>query len=150
MLQAVSSVAGAWTNSAIRQSDWTRYAKTGKAAYRNQLITLPVVLIVSATLGTYTTGAVANMYGKVIWQPIQLLEFLLDNNYNAATRAGCFFAGLGFFLSQISVNLAQNSVAAGMDLASLAPKWIDVKRGGLIMCFVGCKCFLTLFAFHTT
>jgi NCS1 family nucleobase:cation symporter-1 len=31
----------------------------------------------------------------------------------------------------------QNSVAAGMDLASLAPKWIDVKRGALIMCIVG-------------
>lgn len=35
------------------------------------------------------------------------------------------------------MNLVQNSVAAGMDLASLAPRWIDVKRGSLIMCFVG-------------
>jgi cytosine/uracil/thiamine/allantoin permease len=35
------------------------------------------------------------------------------------------------------VNLVQNSVAAGMDLASIAPRWIDVKRGSLIMCVVG-------------
>ncbi|KAK3045274.1 hypothetical protein LTS18_014141, partial [Coniosporium uncinatum] len=35
------------------------------------------------------------------------------------------------------VNLVQNSVAAGMDLASLAPRWLDVTRGALIMCVVG-------------
>ncbi|RDI76442.1 hypothetical protein Vi05172_g13577 [Venturia inaequalis] len=107
------------------------------AAAINQLITLPLVLTVTAALGTFATSAVTNMYGKQIWQPITLLEFLLMDNYNAATRAGCFFAAFGFFLSQVSVNLVQNSVAAGMDLASLAPKWIDVKRGALIMCIVG-------------
>ncbi|KAF2400573.1 hypothetical protein EJ06DRAFT_397208 [Trichodelitschia bisporula] len=137
MLQCVSSVAGAWTGSAIRQSDWTRYAKTKRAPVMNQLFTVPIALTVVATLGVFATSAVKDMYGKTIWQPITLLEFLLAHNYNAATRAGCFFAGLGFFLSQISVNLVQNSVAAGMDLASLAPKWIDVTRGSLIMCFVG-------------
>lgn len=137
MLQAVSAVAGSWTGSAIRQSDWTRYAKTKKAAAVNQLITLPIFLTVTAVLGTFATSAVANMYGEAIWQPIALLEFLLQNNYNASTRAGCFFAGLGFFLSQVSVNLAQNSVAAGMDISSLAPRWLDVHRGSLIMCVVG-------------
>jgi len=54
-------------------------------------------------LGVFATSAVFHMYGKQIWQPIVLLEFLLTDNYNAATRAGCFFAGLGFFWSQISV-----------------------------------------------
>jgi len=105
MLQAVSSVAGAWCGSAIRQSDWTRYAKTKRAAAVNQLITLPLVLTVTAALGTFATSAVTNMYGKQIWQPITLLEFLLTDNYNAATRAGCFFAAFGFFLSQVSVSV---------------------------------------------
>lgn len=137
MLQAVSSVAGAWTGSSIRQSDWTRYSSTKRAPLLNQLITVPLTITITAMLGVFATSAVYNMYGKQIWQPIQLLEFLLTDNYNAATRAGCFFAGLGFFWSQISVNLVQNSVAAGMDLASIAPRWIDVKRGSLIMCVVG-------------
>jgi NCS1 family nucleobase:cation symporter-1 len=43
------------------------------------------------------------MYGKLIWNPIAVLEMLLNTHYNAGTRAGCFFAGLGFFASQISV-----------------------------------------------
>jgi nucleobase:cation symporter-1, NCS1 family len=44
---------------------------------------------------------------------------------------------LSFGTDEKQVNLVQNSVAAGMDLASIAPRWIDVKRGSLIMCFVG-------------
>ncbi|OCT44047.1 putative permease C29B12.14c [Cladophialophora carrionii] len=137
MLRCVSSVAGAWTGSGIRQADWTRYAKTRRAAVLNQMITVPLTITITAMLGTFATSAVTNMYGQAIWQPITLLQFLLRNNYNASTRAGCFFAGLGFFLSQLSVNVVQNSVAAGMDLASLAPRWVDVTRGSLIMCLIG-------------
>jgi NCS1 family nucleobase:cation symporter-1 len=61
---------------------------------------------------------------------------LLEDNYNAATRAGCFFCGLGFFVSQVQVNLAQNSISCGMDLASFYPKYIDVARGSVGMCII--------------
>jgi len=70
----------------------------------NQLLGAPITVTVTAIFGVFATSAVANKYGKTIWQPIQLLEFLLDNNYDSKTRAGCFFAGLGFFVSQISVS----------------------------------------------
>ena len=66
-----------------------------------------------------------------------LLEWILKNHYTPAARAGCFFGGVGFFCSQLAVNIAQNSISAGMDLASLAPRWIDVTRGSLIMVLVG-------------
>lgn len=121
MLQAVSSVAGAWTGSSIRyeqplflfdypltlhrQADWTRYAKTKRAPVLNQLITVPLAITITAMLGVFATSAVKNMYGQEIWQPIQLLEFLLTDDYSPGTRAGCFFAGMGFFWSQISVGI---------------------------------------------
>ena len=44
---------------------------------------------------------------------------------------------MGFFISQVATNLVQNSVSCGMDLAALAPRWIDVTRGSLIMCLIG-------------
>ncbi|KAF2808490.1 uncharacterized protein BDZ99DRAFT_489152 [Mytilinidion resinicola] len=116
------------------QSDWTRYAKTRRAPVLNQLFGAPLTITICATLGVFATSAVKQMYGKAIWNPISLFEFLLSDNYNAATRAGCFFAGLGW---ASSTNLVQNSVAASMDLASMAPKWIDVSRGGLLMCVIG-------------
>lgn len=88
-------------------------------------------------MGVAATSAVKEMYGEAIWNPITLLEFLLAEDYSATTRAGIFFAGFGFFLSQMSVNLVQNSVSCGMDLAALYPKYIDVTRGSLIMCLIG-------------
>lgn len=133
----MSSVAGSWTGACIRHSDWTRFTNSRAGVVWNQGVTGIISATVCALLGIATTSAVAEMYGKTIWNPILLLSFLQDDNYNAATRAGTFFAGFGFFLSQITINLVQNSVACGMDLASLAPKWIDVTRGSLFMCVVG-------------
>lgn len=69
------------------------------------MITVPLTITITAMLGTFATSAVTNMYGQAIWQPITLLQFLLRENYNASTRTGCFFAGLGFFLSQLAVRL---------------------------------------------
>ncbi|KAK3635714.1 hypothetical protein LTR56_014590 [Elasticomyces elasticus] len=137
ILRAMSAVAGAWTGACIRQSDWTRYAKTRRAPAIHQLVSGPLTVTICATLGAFATSAVNSMYGKLIWNPIAILQFVLERDYDAASRAGCFFAGMGFFISQIATNLVQNSVSCGMDLASLAPRWIDVTRGSLIMCLVG-------------
>lgn len=133
----MSSLAGSWTGACIRQADWTRYTQSRGAVVWNQGVTGIVAATVCALLGIATTSAVKQMYGTAIWNPILLLSYLQTNDYNSATRAGTFFAGMGFFLSQVTINLVQNSVACGMDLASLAPKWIDVTRGSLIMCLVG-------------
>ncbi|KAI0473054.1 permease for cytosine/purines, uracil, thiamine, allantoin-domain-containing protein [Xylariaceae sp. FL0804] len=137
ILQAISSVAGSWTGASIRQSDWTRFARTRNAAVFHQLLTGPVTLVVCATMGVAATSAVAQMYGSAIWNPIEVLETVQAADYNARARAGTFFAGLGFFVSQVTINLVQNSVSCGMDLASLVPKYIDVTRGSLFMCLVG-------------
>ncbi|KAK9421706.1 hypothetical protein SUNI508_05636 [Seiridium unicorne] len=144
ILQAISAVAGSWTGSCIRQADWTRYTKSRTAVAANQLITGPIAGIVCATMGIAVTSAMASLYpgsatgnSSKVWNPITLLDYLQTVDYSATTRAGTFFAGLGFFISQITVNLVQNSVACGMDLASMAPKYIDVTRGSLIMCLVG-------------
>jgi NCS1 family nucleobase:cation symporter-1 len=137
ILQALSAVAGSWTGACIRQSDWTRFAKSRGPPAVHQLISGPVTVTVCAVLGAFATSAIAEKYGRTIWNPISVLQFLMDNNYDAATRAGCFFAGLGFFVSQVATNLVQNSVSCGMDLAALLPRYIDVTRGALIMCLVG-------------
>lgn len=102
----------------------------------NQLLGAPITITIGAIFGIYCTSAVKEHYGKTIWQPIQLLEWILATHYTPAARAGCFFAGAGFFVSQLFVNIVQNSVACGMDLASLAPKYIDTTRGSLIMVVV--------------
>lgn len=67
--------------------------------------------------------------GTLVWNPIQYMDILLTDNYDAKTRAGCFFVGLGFTYSCIFSSVFQNIYPAGNDIASLAPKYITVKRG---------------------
>ena len=52
-------------------------------------------------------------------------------------RAGTFFAGLGLLASQLALCVVLNSVAAGMDLTTLCPKYINLRRGAYIVAIVG-------------
>ena len=52
-------------------------------------------------------------------------------------RAGTFFAGLGLLASQLALCVVLNSVAAGMDLTTLCPKYINLRRGAYIITIIG-------------
>lgn len=131
--QAICTMATTYTGVSIRHSDWTRYSKTPMAARVGIWIACPLSVSMSSMLGVFVTSASSQMYGKVIWQPITLLAHIQDVDYSATTRAGTFFCGMGWFLSQLAVNISSNAVATGMDLASLAPQWINARRGSLIL-----------------
>jgi len=52
----------------------------------------------------------------------------LTDNYDASHRAGAFFIGLGFAYSALFSCVFENVLPAGNDIASLAPKWLTIKR----------------------
>ena len=54
-----------------------------------------------------------------------------------AARAGTFFAGVGLLASQLALCIVLNSVAAGMDLTTICPKYINIRRGSYIIMLVG-------------
>jgi NCS1 family nucleobase:cation symporter-1 len=66
-----------------------------------------------------------------------MLQYVQSIQYTSACRAGTFFVGLGFFGSQLFVNMTQNCVSTGMDLAGTLPRFINLRRGGFIVCIVG-------------
>lgn len=56
-------------------------------------------------------------------------------------RAGTLFAGLGFLASQLAICIVTNIVAAGMDIAALCPKYINIRRGSYIVTLISiCIC----------
>ncbi|KAK5174870.1 uncharacterized protein LTR77_000006 [Saxophila tyrrhenica] len=132
-VRAVCSLATTYTGVSIRHSDWTRYSARPRDAHLAIWIACPLVVIISSTFGILVTSAVRGIYGEIIWQPITLLAYIQDRDYSATTRAGTFFAGVGWFLSQMGVNVSSNAVATGMDLASIIPEFINVRRGSLIL-----------------
>ncbi|OAA55850.1 uracil permease [Niveomyces insectorum RCEF 264] len=137
MVQAVCTLCGSFTGASIRHSDWSRYARDRKAPLIGIWVICPLALTVTAMFGVFVTSACLQMYGEAIWQPVSLLLYIQQHNYSAAARAGTFFGGVGWFLSQLAVNVSLNSVAAGMDLTSVLPKYLNARRGGFLLATVG-------------
>ena len=77
------------------------------------------------------------MYGEVLWNPFQLLLAIQSRSLSPGVRAGTFFAGLGFLASACALSIVTNSMAAGMDIAALCPKYINIRRGSYIITIIG-------------
>jgi NCS1 family nucleobase:cation symporter-1 len=121
----------------MRHSDWSRYAKTARAPRLGIWLVGPLAVTMTGLVGVLVTSAAKQMYGTAIWNPITLLLYVQNTTYTPASRAGTFFGGLGWFLSQLAVNISLNAVAAGMDLAAALPKFLTNRRGGLLLAVVG-------------
>jgi NCS1 family nucleobase:cation symporter-1 len=114
-----------------------KYAKTPNAALFGQLITAPITICLTAVCGILITSATAEIYGEYVWNPFELLLTIQQQQpLTPAARAGTFFAGLGFLCSQLALCIVLNCVSAGMDLAALCPKWINIRRGGYFLSIV--------------
>ncbi|EKG20367.1 Permease cytosine/purines uracil thiamine allantoin [Macrophomina phaseolina MS6] len=129
----LQSIIGSQASGCLGQSDWTRYARTPNAALFGQLVAAPVFITVTAVCGILITSAAATIYGEYIWNPFELLLAIQDHSLSPAARAGTFFAGLGFLVSQLALCQMLNGISTGMDMAALCPKWINIRRGCYIL-----------------
>jgi hypothetical protein len=139
-MQCVSSTAAVWGGSGDRLSDWSRYSKNKWAPYPALFTSLPISLTLFAGIGTLTTSAYYNKTGEIVWNPVTMLLTIQANNYTAACRAATFFAGVALFSNLIYINIVQNTLSFGMDIAGVMPKYLDMKRGGMIVVIVGIAC----------
>jgi NCS1 family nucleobase:cation symporter-1 len=72
-----------------------------------------------------------------MWQPLTILTYVQTSEYTAGCRAATFFAGLAIYARQVFVNVTQNKVGAGMDLAGVFPRYISMMRGSVLVCLLG-------------
>ncbi|RDW84988.1 uracil permease-3 [Coleophoma cylindrospora] len=136
-IQSICTVCGSFTGSSVRHSDWSRYAKTPKSPRIGILVAGPLALTLTAMFGIFVTSAARDMYGEVLWQPVSLLLYIQTQSYTPGVRAGTFFAGVGWLMSQLAVNVSLNSVSAGMDLTAILPQYLNARRGSLLVALVG-------------
>lgn len=78
----------------------------------------------------------AVIYDTPIWNPLDILTEFLEEG-GGGNRTGVFFIATAFSLAQLGTNIAANSVSAGTDLTALAPRWINIRRGGYVCAIVG-------------
>jgi NCS1 family nucleobase:cation symporter-1 len=93
-------------------------------------IGLPPTMTLFAFIGIATTCASVLIFGKAIWDPVQLVGRFSSPTVVAA-------AMFAIALATLSTNIAANVVSPSNDFANLWPARISFKRGGLITGFVG-------------
>jgi len=81
-----------------------------------------------ATLAVIVTSATVVMYGKAIWDPVDLASRM--------TGIAVLIALIILLIDTVSVNLAANLVGPAYDFSALNPKLISYKTGGYITAFI--------------
>jgi nucleobase:cation symporter-1, NCS1 family len=117
------------TTLAINISDLTRYAKQPSAAYW-QMLLIPLVYWIFSFIGIVIASAGQAIYGTLYWDPTSIIALWTN-------RAAAFFCACAFGLATLGTNISTNSIATSNDLAFLAPKWVNLRRGAVITSLVG-------------
>ncbi|KAH8714592.1 NCS1 nucleoside transporter family protein [Ilyonectria robusta] len=132
MIMGIMSTIGSIAAGILNQNDYARLARRPGDAIWGQAFAFPFYGIFASILGILVTAATQDRMGEAIWNPPTLFVRLLEKDNSAGTRAAVFFSGLALVVSQIGSNLPGNALAGGIDLSSVFPRYINIRRGAYI------------------
>jgi nucleobase:cation symporter-1, NCS1 family len=115
---------GFWATLALNIPDFTRFAKTQRDQVLGQSLGLPLPMGLLALLAVIVTSATVVLYGKAIWDPVDLASRM--------TGAAVLLALIVLLIDTVSVNLAANLVGPAYDFSALWPRKISYRAGGFI------------------
>jgi len=121
---SLTAMIGFWATLALNIPDFTRFAKSQRDQVLGQTIGLPAPMGLLALLAVIVTSATVVLYGKAIWDPVDLASRM--------TGAAVLVALIILLIDTVSVNLAANLVGPAYDFSALNPEKISYKTGGYI------------------
>ncbi len=127
---ALTANVGYWATLSLNIPDFSRYARTQRDQVLGQTLGLPTTMALYAFIGVAVTSATIVIYGKEIWNPVELLTKFQNSIVLVA-------AMLALCLATLATNIAANVVSPANDFANLWPKRISFRTGGLITGIVG-------------
>ena len=127
---SVTAMIGFWSTLSLNMPDFTRFGRSQKEQAVGQVVALPTTMTVFALMGIVITSASAEIYGKPIWDPVELVGMFPSRLLVAVSMFTVVVATLG-------VNIAANVVSPANDFANIKPGKISFKTGGLITGIVG-------------
>ncbi|GAA5839012.1 hypothetical protein JCM3766R1_004555 [Sporobolomyces carnicolor] len=121
----------------VNATDFASRARRPSDVVLPNLLALPVCFSIVSLFGILIGSSSEVIFGEFVWSPQEIMErFLLPSadgsSASSATRAGVAIISLGFFVAQIGVNVAANTMSAGCDLTALFPKFMTIRRGGFV------------------
>ena len=129
-IPSLTGMVGFWATVALNIPDFTRYAKSQKAQVLGQALGLPAAMTLYSFIGVAVTSASAVLFGKPIWDPVELL-----GKFNQPVVA--FIALIALLVATLNTNVAANVVSPSNDFSNLNPRRISFRTGGLITGVVG-------------
>jgi NCS1 family nucleobase:cation symporter-1 len=136
IMYAINSGMGNTANLITNQPDIARWSKTKSGSQWSQLITQPIGVTLSASLGILATAAINNSWGLNLWNPWDLLEAILDRYWSGTTRFAVFLLAAAWMLSILGTNIAANMIPFGADSSMLCPRYINIPRGQYLVEFL--------------
>jgi NCS1 family nucleobase:cation symporter-1 len=137
MVRGIMSSIANFATLIVNDPDFSRFARKPSDALWSQLFTIPIGFAVTSFIGIIVSSSSTVIFGgDPIWNPLDLLEKFLEEG-GSGQRFGVFIIAAAFTLAQLGTNIAANSVSAGTDMTALAPRWLNIRRGGYICALVG-------------
>jgi NCS1 family nucleobase:cation symporter-1 len=127
---SLTAMVGYWATLALNIPDFTRYSKSQNAQIVGQAFGLPVAMTLYTFVGISVTSASAVLFGKPIWNPIELI-----GAFHQPVVA--FLALIAVLIATLNVNIGANVVSPSNDFSNLYPRLISFRTGGLITGFLG-------------
>lgn len=138
MVRGVMSAIANFATLIVNDPDFARFARKPRDALWSQLFTIPLGFAITSFIGIIVSSSSTVIFGgEPIWNPLDLLESFLNEDNGRGQRFGVFMIAAAFTLAQLGTNIAANSVSAGTDMTALAPRWINIRRGGYVCALVG-------------
>jgi NCS1 family nucleobase:cation symporter-1 len=127
---SVTAMIGFWATLSLNMPDFTRFGRSQREQAVGQVVALPTTMTVFAAMGVVITSASAEIYGKPIWDPVDLVGHF-------TSRLVVAIAMFTVVVATLSVNIAANVVSPANDFANVAPGKISFRTGGLITGVLG-------------
>ncbi|KAH8898619.1 allantoin permease [Thozetella sp. PMI_491] len=130
IVSSMSSMTGGWATMGTNVADFTRYMKHERGVYW-QVFFVPLLMTSLGVFGIIGTSCAKVVYGEYVWDPLALASHW----DGPGGRAAAFFVGVSWCVAQIGTNLSANVISCSNDLTSLFPKYINIRRGAIIVTF---------------
>jgi NCS1 family nucleobase:cation symporter-1 len=127
---ALTANVGYWATLSLNIPDFTRYAKSQRSQVLGQALGLPTTMTAFAFIGVAVTSATIVIFGRAIWDPIDLVSRI-------GRAPVIIFAALVVLAAQLTTNMAANVVSPSNDFSNLSPRRISYVTGGLITAVLG-------------
>ena len=130
----LTAMVGYWATLSLNIPDFSRFAKSQRDQVVGQTLGLPLSMTLYSFIGVAVTSATVIVFGKAIWDPVQLME-----KFHSPTLAVLALVTLA--VATLTTNIAANVVSPANDFSNLAPRLISFRTGGIITGIIGILMF---------